>query len=383
MACLDLATRRFEVHDFGDDVSVSNSLIIFTKNNEKEDVVFKLSVGMKRDSPDNSLEVEREMYAVMLRNVARLTPHVLLPLKIGKCKDTWIASLEDESRANSQKRALFNGWVKLRELAIEDQVKHEGQTFKSLIRKYESSDSELSFGSYLLNEDPVWSKRFREAAYVQTPRLKGETLRAFFEKRKNKIPLKTLRSIALQLAQLFSAFDILKIIHNDPHDLNIWIEECKTCQDIPYKFPRNAIHRTRVKVTVFDLDRAYRRGTLVNKDLLKGSGVYCKRFGQCAEFVPKKDWYLVVTHLIEATQNKEFEKEMRAVLGGQFRPRLDHEGRRKVGDDAEFGHACECLKLGRAGNCLLCKVRDLSKMETPEAYFIKHITQQENESDDE
>jgi hypothetical protein len=151
----------------------------------------------------------------------------------------------------------------------------------------------------------------------------------------------------------------------------VFVETFDEPQRIEYTFPKKVSICTRYVVTVYDFDRA-------SSPEMKNTGLvtyqFCQRYGECNKFVPKFDWYTVLTHLISlADENPKLKSgrdELKMVLGRLYDPRP----KLRIGADGLFGLPCTCQKIDKKQDiCVQCTAKSLRNLTTPRTYFLKNV----------
>lgn len=359
-----LASYEFKVLSA---TSMSDSIIVKTTAYGQK-CVLKLTA----DSPlnNNSLQVERDIYELVKNKLSKLSPHFLAGIDIGESGDGAIINMRSSAKQNE--RSLYERWILLRMNAIFADFPADGYAWNAFKRSAPplAQQSNHNFAEYLLLEPSMQSKH-RTVHYVLTKEMPGVPLGEFLKQRN--LPNNILEIIMIQLAQALSVLASKRIMHNDLHFGNIFVETFDQVQTIQYIFPRKLNFHTKFVVTIFDFDRGA-TPNIRNKGL---DNIYCPLVGQCSDYQPKFDWYTVLSHLISnAIENHMPSDQIRPfiqILGSLYEPRKQTPS---IGSNAFFALPCKCTNVSSDGQrCESCERSQLQSLISPEDYFLQHVQQ--------
>jgi len=153
-----------------------------------------------------------------------------------------------------------------------------------------------------------------------------------------------------------------KIIHNDLHAGNVFIEYYPKPVVINYTFPKKFPLTSSYVATIYDWDHSSFRD-MKNITL---EGYLCKAVGECDRYTSKIDWYTILTWITRNFKTKPNQKIV-DILGNLYddKPGI-------VGHDAWIGHPCTCKKVEseRSERCVRCTRKNLSKLCTPRQFLF-------------
>jgi len=369
MTCLHLSGQDFKFHEKN---SMSDSIILYLKT-RKHNTVLKISVPPTKE--DNSLEIERQMYNLVKTKLSHWSPHFLSPLHSGHCSDSAIIKMQHSSKPNEAR--LYKEWVMLRMLDIRHRLENIGKSWTAFRKTLPSTAQKTQWATaqYLFYEHPEWKDKIHQLYFVQTPRMMGEPLQDFLQRKD--LPKDVLRQILVQMSQALAVLAVHKIMHNDLHMFNVKIQTFKTLQKIEYTFPKKVIFCTKFVVTIFDFDRSFKPG-MINSGL--ETYQFCKMYGSCNKFIAKWDFYSVLTNMLITTEDnsnmQDERKELLNILGRLYHARKEL----RVGSDAIQGLPCTCNKIDKPNDmCVECTQKSLHKLITPRTYFLRNIDRIKNQ----
>jgi serine/threonine protein kinase len=345
-----------------DETSMSRSIILKTTIDGKKCVMKLTNDSLPND---NSLEIERNIYE-LVKNELWLSPHFLSPLCIGSQKDTFIVAMKDPTKPQERLNALYEAWLFCRINLIHAQIKDDNVW----VKLRQSLPNDLSIAEYMMFTNSQWKSLYRTVHYVITKEMNGEPLFKFLREKQN-LTLSILQLIAIQVAQALTVLEFKRIMHNDLHFGNIFIETLNEPQTIYYHFPKITALKTNFVITIFDFDQ----GT-TPKMYNKGLDSKCKISGQCnIPFLPKFDWYTFLSHLIAHCSHvpgiQIFQHKM---LGDLYEP----PAAKTVGLNSHFGLPCKCERVSSDGQkceaCTRFTEEDLKGVISPQLYFNQNTS---------
>lgn len=365
--------------------SESGSVLILLPKRKK---IFKLSTANVNN--DNSLELERNMYDKIGTDISIYSPHFLSASKIGSCNDKFILSLKT-SKVKSEIE-LYERWVMLRSDALLGEMDaHPTALWKKFLQSIPSTiqNDAKKLRLYLASEKTPAKFRnaFNQVYYVETNQIQGVPMEDFLGTPDFKAsPNDILQKIFIQIAQALSTLALFKVMHNDLHLGNIFIEKFKKPESIEYFYPKHGEIESQYFVTIFDWDRSFDSQTRVRNTLLQGNDYdFCQRIGTCNKYTPKYDWYTVLTRTLyvlgdEGCIETKSQKELERLLGNLYdEGPPNKKNQTNIGHDAFLGHPCICEKTERKkgkqgqGECVKCKAKSLARLTTPRTFFNKHV----------
>lgn len=350
----DLLKSEFKINE-----SSSASATVILQAMFGENTFF---VKMANDSlpNDNSLEIERKIYQLIKDEFVNLSPHFLAHIAIGEQSDEYILQMKNSQRKDESE--LYKKWIKCRLKAIENHI-DDRRTWRKIKKSSKMTKTKLAEYFYR-NEE--WKNMYRTIHYLVTPKMKGLPLDKFMEKNKDSLKSEDLHEIAVQVAQALSVLSFKKVMHNDFHAGNVYIDEKDDQDIIRYRYPKPGYLKSRYFVDIFDFDRSA-APNLYNR----GLEYYCAHFGQCNTFQPKFDWYTFLSHMILLGELYSLDiSEFRKILGNLYE-KTDVVGS-KIGVNAFFGLPCKCTVF-EGPHCEKCERFEAPDLISPTEYFTTNI----------
>jgi len=330
--------------------SASQSIVIFLTN-----VPLVLKLSPSSTTRDNSLLVEREIYNKIRTTLSLESPHFLIPEEVGWGKQNTILKMKHSKKPNHV--TLYKAWITLRADIITKNLRETGQWYefeKTLTSKQQKS--KMALAEHLLKH-PSFSGKYTVVHYVVTPKMKGTTLSDFLNNKH--VNSSDLQDVMIQIAQALTVLARHKITHHDLHDGNVFVEYFTQIQHIVYSYPKKATLLTHYVAKIYDWDHA----SLPEMKNTKLDGEFCRAVGECNKYVPKFDWYTVLTNVI--LSRKEFTREFIRIMGNLY------DEKDGIGHDAWTGHPCTCRKINpNTSQCKRCVAKKLGKLCTPRQYFL-------------
>jgi hypothetical protein len=132
----------------------------------------------------------------------------------------------------------------------------------------------------------------------------GENLSMWLINKNNKANFNTeIWNIIFQISAGCYAMSLSKMVHNDLHASNIFIQELETYTNFLYNIDDIPMMiRTKYKVLIFDFDRAYVKRFGFNNILTDKS---CKKISQCNIFIENKDIVKIFCYIAKITNKNE------------------------------------------------------------------------------
>jgi hypothetical protein len=132
----------------------------------------------------------------------------------------------------------------------------------------------------------------------------GKTLRKWLSKKRDIINFEEeLWNVIFQITAACYAMSLSKMIHNDLHAGNIFIQELDTITDFLYNINDIPILiRTKYKVLIFDFDRSYVKKLGENQIL---NSEICSNTSQCNEFIENKDIVKIFCYITNFLQTND------------------------------------------------------------------------------
>ncbi len=354
-----LNTYKFMVSDASGYNSLMLKMLI-------EDKMYMFKIDSSTE--DNSLQMERDIYTLIKTQFQKDSPHFLCPESVGQTTDMNILSMKNSSVP--YKRNLYKQWILYRS-ALLTYTYSKTPEWSELVDRMDLVQGTLAFAEYLLFEDVNFKNKFRNVHYVMIEEIVGETLESFLFK--DDLPKNILEIITVQMAQALCVLDKYKILYNDLHFQNVYVQTWTNPKEVQYHFPKPVTLFTNYEVIIFDFARV---STL--QMYHKGLDITCKSCGQCNTYVPKFDWYTFLTFLISVTPEKNnFGIE-------QFKLILGDLNEHKIG----MPHQNELTN--NVDKCDCCREQDLNSLISPntflETYFgtslYKSTVEEEKDQED-
>ena len=336
--------------------SVSESIIL-KGTLDGRSIVIKAFFGRKgtRHADDNSLEVEQFIYSRVVPELRKLTPHVVECIRADTIWDFQperdLAALVPAVKERFRKRMD----------AMEGKNRANIAALERLGRKVNNAVD------------------FRKLHMVVTKTMDGHPMRQWVDEILPSMSetgqTRFLKDVLLQVATTLMVFKQFRLMHNDLHLGNIFVERLtapnRRSFDLGDRHYEHDVHFW-VQIYDFDLstvrtnDRIADMSDVDNSKLADDGGGYCKKYGACNSFRPLADWFRVLWSLYQyasGPMRKAFDMPLLSKTARSFHPDNYWRNRNK---DAWEGFACLC------GNkeCVPCERVDLRRHVLPEYKFI-------------
>lgn len=328
--------------------------IILKGTLDSESVVLKVFFGWKGvcHTDDNSLEVEQFIYSRVVPELRKLTPNVVECIRV----DT-IWDFQPDRDLSALVPAVRERFRKRME-AIGRKDKARITALKKLGKKANTID-------------------FRKLQMVVTKRMDGHPMRRWVHEILPSMgeagQTRFLKDVLLQLATTLMVFKQFRLMHNDLHLGNIFVERLRTPNRRSFKLgDRHYEYDVQFWVQIYDFDRSTvrssdRMGDVDNAKLADGGGNSCKKYGACNDFRPLADWFRCLWSLYQyapGPMRTAFHEPMLSKESRSFH-RNNYWGN---GDkDAWEGFACLCTNR----ECVPCMRVDLREHVMLEHKFIQ------------
>ncbi len=228
--------------------NLDNNTIILRGLIGAQDVHVKLSLS--GNIYDNACGVESNIYALDISS-----EHIAKAISTGFCKESEaFAKLDDKS----VKAQIFQEWGRL--------------------------TRQNQYANYMF--------------YVILPTVSGKVLSSYTDLTQTECD-----SIMVQMTQLLCALETKQIMHHDLHLDNVFLERLSSQTTFKYSCPFRFEHKSQVKITVLDFDRAYCGTCLLNRNTKLDSVGMCRTLHLCNEFVPKFDWFTFLYQFVSRFPN--------------------------------------------------------------------------------
>jgi hypothetical protein len=119
-------------------------------------------------------------------------------------------------------------------------------------------------------------------------------------------------NILLQIAVACYSMALSKMVHNDLHSGNIFIEKYDSDKTVTYyvnNFP--IVIKTRFKALIYDFDRAYCKSLGDNPILIP---FYCTEASQCNRFIENKDIVKILCYVVSSINNTRVKLQLLKLL---------------------------------------------------------------------
>ena len=292
-----------------------NSVVVFGKQKDvknPKEIIIKLTLD---DPPDNnSLSVERAVYRTIVPELLKEVPHL-----VGYIDDFYCTDIKKNLRRMCRDESLdLKRRMDLAEIYYQLSMIKNGKRYEN--KKYDEKKIYI-----LLTE--------RAPGYSVGHWMESSLYKYFYE---DKDRWEFERDVSLQVAITLKEMAKKKLMHNDLHMGNIYVEKLPRFK-LPYTVNDKEIY-TEYFVRIFDFDHSSVEGVIRNTYLDK---IMCTQFGECNKFLAKWDWF---TYLDEINYHNE-DSKMQAYFP-DFARFPENEKFREKGLRPHRGRACICMDKG-------------------------------------
>ena len=325
-----------EILDAADKSSASESVIGLGKYrnaNGVSDVILKIACS--DDETDNSLSFERKLYDVIVPKILEKTPNIIKCIDILECSNLWVKlkNLEKSEGLEKSEKKIINSLLKM--LGNINNEKCKDMPIHVLILE-KSNGKKLS--NFLLED---------------------------YKEMKNKVDI--MEQIVLQIAYTLHIFEKEKLMHNDLHFQNIFIEILN--KPITFTVYTHGYHvysrQINFLIKIYDFDRSSLNNTENFENTLLTNSE-CADYGDCNEYQQNKDWFTfahyLYIHMMKIKENTYLSDRIFHIFKDIF----------KNGNLAHYGRPCE-EKLDANKKC---EILDISNRIKP-IDFLKYNLLQE------
>ena len=247
-----------------------NSVIVFGKQkgveNPKE-IVIKITLS---DLPNNnSLSVERAIYRTVIPELLKETPHLVGYIDDFSCPDL----MDTLSRMPEDKSLEFNRRINIAEIFYQLSMIKQSD-------KYKDEEYDKDIHILLIEKAPGMSV----SDWMES------SLYKFFFTSEDRWIFE--RDVSLQVAITLKEMGNKKLMHNDLHTGNIYVEKLPEFK-LPYMVNNKEIY-TEYFVRIFDYDHSSVEGRIHSTYL---ENTMCREFGECNKYSPKWDWFTYLEHI--------------------------------------------------------------------------------------
>ena len=273
--------------------SSSDSVIVFGKlkfkindpiiaplvNVARRDIILKLSFQAVKDSLDNSLQIEVDIYDKIINRllIDKYTPNVMLCVGVFQCDD-FLQDITNKLAKDPMNKLL------------EDIV---GQM--DVIEKTERRNIKI------YREPSIYN--LKRVNVLMLERGKGMTFGDWSKESKS---IREWKSVLFQILYTLKVFNKIGLRHNDIHLDNIWIETLSNEKEMIYFVDENTYYmiNTTNLVKIFDFDLSTVSKSSVSKSSVskimentKLTNDFCDSYGMCNNYNPYFDVFLVFCNL--------------------------------------------------------------------------------------